>query len=268
MHYIVGDIQGCFDELMALLGRVRFDPAKDKLIAVGDLVARGPKSLEVMTYFMSLGDAACTVLGNHDLHLLAVLCGLKKAKKNDKLQGLLDSDRVADIVHYLRQQPLALWLDEAKVLVTHAGLPPGWNKDDCLAASNEISQALKSPGWQGMLAAMYGNEPDRWDPALGDDQRRRYIINALTRMRFCYPDGRLELAHKETPADGEQDGLIPWYQFHSPLPFTLAFGHWAALNGELARPDIRALDTGCVWGNKLSLWCVETDQRHTQAAYS
>ncbi|WKE66138.1 symmetrical bis(5'-nucleosyl)-tetraphosphatase [Gallaecimonas kandeliae] len=268
MRYVVGDIQGCFDELQALLDRVGFQPGRDCLYSVGDLVARGPKSLEVLRLFMSLEGSAKMVLGNHDLHLLAVLCGFHKAKKGDQLEAVLAAPERNAIVDYLRRQPLALWLEAPGVLVTHAGLPPHWGIADCLTASTEVEAALQGPDWQQMLEAMYGNEPNSWSPGLQGQDRLRYIINALTRMRFCYPDGALELKCKSSPQEGLKAGLRPWYQFHPQLPFQLAFGHWAALNGQLSRSDIKALDTGCVWGNKLTLWCLETGELLQQAALS
>lgn len=264
MHYIVGDIQGCYNELRALLDKVHFDPQQDCLIAVGDLVARGPDSLAVLRLFMELGDAARTVLGNHDLHLLSILSGQRKARASDHLDAVLKAPDQEQLIAFLRQQPLALWLDEVSVLVTHAGLPPQWQRDDALAASAEVSAVLTGPDWQQLLANMYGNEPALWRPDLAGYPRLRFAINALTRMRFCHPDGRLDFSCKASPQAGQDAGLLPWYRFHPSLPYRLAFGHWAALAGQVVRPDIKALDTGCVWGNSLTLWCPESDQLHQQ----
>ncbi|WP_115719945.1 symmetrical bis(5'-nucleosyl)-tetraphosphatase [Gallaecimonas mangrovi] len=268
MLYVVGDIQGCFDELMALLDKVAFDHSKDRLVSVGDLVARGPKSLEVLRFFMAHPESCKTVLGNHDLNLLAILCGHRKAKKSDKLDAILDAGDQDAISGYLRRQPLALWFEEQKLLVSHAGLPPEWQKEQVLAASSLVSQGLQNEGWQQLLLDMYGDEPSQWSPELTGTPLLRYIINSLTRMRFCRPDGSLELKCKACPADGISQGFIPWYQFHGPLPFTVAFGHWAALEGELTRSDIKALDTGCVWGNTLTLWCADNNFFYQQPAIS
>lgn len=268
MHYVVGDIQGCYRELMALLEKVAFNPSSDRLIAVGDLVARGPNSLDVLRFFMRHPESCQTVLGNHDLNLLAVLCDLRKAKKSDLLDEVLASPERGAIIDYLRRQPLALWFNELKLLVTHAGLPPLWDCQRTLAASSLVSQALQGDDWQQLLADMYGDQPDSWSPELCGTPLLRYIINGLTRMRFCRPDGSLDLKCKLGPAEGAKQGFVPWFDLQPPLPFTLAFGHWASLQGTLPRSDIKALDTGCVWGESLTLWCAETDTLHQQIAIS
>ncbi|WP_341502970.1 symmetrical bis(5'-nucleosyl)-tetraphosphatase [Gallaecimonas sp. GXIMD4217] len=260
-NYVVGDIQGCFAELERLLALVDFSPSRDKLWAVGDLVARGPESLRVLELFMALEGAAAVSLGNHDLHLLAILTGLKRAKAGDRLDAILASPRRAAIQHWLRHQPLALWDESHQVLISHAGLPPGWSPTDCLQRSDEVAEVLRGPHWQALLAGMYGNEPALWQDDLEGQPRLRHIINALTRMRFCHRDGRLELTRKGSPGG---DDLLPWYALHGRLPFTIAFGHWAALEGRADHPQVRALDTGCVWGKGLTLWQMENDQRFFQ----
>ncbi|MGL4546357.1 MAG: bis(5'-nucleosyl)-tetraphosphatase (symmetrical) ApaH [Plesiomonas sp.] len=262
--YLVGDLQGCYDELLALLEQVAFNPQDDELWLTGDLVARGPKSLECLRFVRSLGSAARTILGNHDLHLLSIDAGLAKAKPRDYLQPILEAPDRHELMHWLRQQPLLLAHPTYPFVMVHAGISPDWDLGTAAACAAEVEQVLRSPQYQAMLSMMYGNLPDKWSPDLQGDDRLRYIINAFTRMRFCYPDGRLEM-HCKLPAEQAPAPLLPWYQLPNPLlaNHRVVFGHWASLLGKTNQPAVYALDTGCVWGNHLTLlrW---DDQRYFQ----
>jgi len=253
----VGDVQGCHDELQQLLELAGFDLTKDELWLTGDLVARGPLSLEVLRFVHQLGQRARTVLGNHDLHLLATAAGHVKPKKKDKLEALLAAPDRDELLHWLRQQPLLVEHESLPVMMCHAGLSPQWDLDTARACAREVEALLRGDQADWLLQHMYGDEPSRWDPRLVGLPRWRYIINSFTRLRFCHPDGRLEFHNKLAPQPGgHPDGLRPWFELRQPdagEPF-LVFGHWAALLGQCSGPQMRALDTGCVWGNQLSLW--------------
>ncbi len=262
--YFVGDIQGCYEELMLLLLRVDFHPSKDELWSVGDLVARGPQSHKVLGLLSSFGDAAKVVLGNHDLHLLAITAGLKKPKPSDKLKKLLESKHLPRFIDWVRHQPLMRELPEHKLIMTHAGVPPQWDLQTLKTEANEVSQVLKSDSYLELIESMYTEEPEGWDPDLSGYLRHRYCIDALTRMRFLYPDGRLDFACKKPPQDNDSE-LKPWFEFPSQLDdYTLVFGHWAALMGHTGKANRIALDTGCCWGEDLTLWQLENGEKITQ----
>lgn len=257
--YLVGDIQGCYAELDSLLERVAFNPQFDRLWAVGDLVARGPDSLAVLQLFQQLGAAATTVLGNHDLHLLSVLSGVKPPKPADQLDALLalpNQQRDA-LIDWLCQCPLLL--QQQQLVVTHAGIYPWWTVQAAAEYAQEVSISLQA-AWQqqrlsSWLTTMYGNQPAQWHDQLQGEQRIRFIINAFTRMRFCYADGRLDFAAKHAPTESPAaTELIPWFELWQPSDYRLVFGHWAALAGATGRDDVIGLDSGCVWGEHLTLW--------------
>jgi bis(5'-nucleosyl)-tetraphosphatase (symmetrical) len=271
--YLVGDIQGCYAELDRLLTRVAFNPRDDQLWAVGDLVARGPDSLRVLQLFQQLGPAAATVLGNHDLHLLSLLSGVKQPKKSDRLDTImaLPAQQREDIIDWLVHCPLLL--QQQQLLVTHAGIYPWWSVSEAINYAAEVSASLQDAWRQqrlsSWLTAMYGNHPEQWHPHLQDEQRLRFIINAFTRMRFCYADGRLDLTAKQAPsASTVSAGLIPWYQLWQANEPCLVFGHWAALAGATGRADVVGLDSGCVWGQHLTLWRWPDGQCWQQPALS
>ncbi len=253
--YFVGDVQGCFDELQQLLALAQFNPIEDELWLTGDLVARGPKSLEVLRFVSGLGDKATTVLGNHDLNLLAVAAGHFPAKKKDKTENILSAPDGKDLIQWLRKQPLLATHPTLPIVMTHAGISPQWNIATAQACAREVELLLRGDqaGW--LLKHMYGEEPKQWHERLSGIERWRYIINSFTRMRFCQFDGSLELKCKSAPKE-QPAGLAPWFEVRQPEidePH-LVFGHWAALMGRCPIPSIKALDTGCVWGNQLSLW--------------
>ena len=262
--YVVGDIQGCFDGLSKLLKSVNFDPAKDKLIAVGDLVGRGPQSLETLQYLYSLGSQFETVLGNHDLHLLAIYCGIRQAKANDKLDTLLNDPQIGTYVSWLRNKPLALAL-APDTLVTHAGLYPQWSVAQALELSAQCSELLQSANWQSHLAKMYGDKPLVWQDSLQGSKRWRFCINAFTRMRYLYDDFKLDFNCKVSPADAPAN-LRPWFSITNNCindTTRLVFGHWATLAGNTQHPLRLALDTGYIWGQKMTLWHVQNDKKYS-----
>ncbi|HUR42152.1 MAG TPA: symmetrical bis(5'-nucleosyl)-tetraphosphatase [Verrucomicrobiae bacterium] len=250
--YAIGDVQGCFDELQRLLDKIRFDPAKDRLWFTGDLVNRGPKSLAVLRFVRDLGNSAVTVLGNHDLHLVAASIN-GKTRKKDTLDKVLRAKDADELIDWLRRRPL-LHVEGSFVLV-HAGLPPQWSVTDALEICGEASRAIASRRSDLFLAdGMYGDQPDRWTPALSGRDRLRFVINCCTRLRACTPQGHIDLKFKGAPGD-TPDGLIPWFTVpgRRSASETVLFGHWSAL-GRVHWPEYRVygLDTGVVWGRKLS----------------
>lgn len=250
--YAIGDVQGCHDELQALLRKVRFDAGRDRLWFTGDLVNRGPKSLKVLRFVRDLGDRAVVVLGNHDLHLAAAAINGKLRPKDtlDKVLKATDRDELLD---WLRRRPL-LHVQGDWVLV-HAGLPPQWSVDDAQEICRDAERALRSRRADAFLAeGMYGDLPDRWTPALRGRDRLRFVINCCTRLRTCTPEGHINLKYKGPPGD-TPDGLIPWFSVpgRRSASSTVLFGHWSAL-GRVYWPEHRVygLDTGVVWGRKLT----------------
>ncbi len=261
--YAVGDIQGCLEPLQCLLREVDFSPSRDTLWAVGDLVNRGPASLETLRYLDNLDNACISVLGNHDLHLLASAYDRKRLRKSDTLLPILkapDRDRLLD---NLRRRPMAHFDAARGIIMTHAGVPPVWDTEQTLQYAAEVEAVLRCDRqlpW--FLDEMYGNEPARWKPGLDGIKRLRVITNYLTRMRFCRADGTLDLKSKEGPGEAPK-GFAPWFTLPRRDPAVrIIFGHWAALEGQVDIPGIHALDTGCVWGNRLTLMNVDTGERH------
>jgi bis(5'-nucleosyl)-tetraphosphatase (symmetrical) len=251
--YFVGDIQGCFQELRSLLNQVEFDPETDQLWVAGDLVARGPDSLSVLRYIKSLGNSAKVVLGNHDLHLLAIHAGLKKAKSSDLLSELLGADDADELLNWLAQQPLVRKLPDENVYMSHAGLPPHWSPEKALEQATIASAYIASPERIQWLKVMYGEKPNQWSMAETNIEKFRFTVNALTRMRYCELDYSLEFSCKST-LDESPNHVKPWFTLTSmDKGYSWVFGHWAALMGVCPTKNIYALDTGCVWGGYLSL---------------
>ncbi len=248
--YLIGDVQGCDEALERLLRAIDFSASRDTLYLLGDLVNRGPDSVAVLRRLMALDGAAHCVLGNHDLHALAVAAGLRAPGRLDTLQGLLQAPDRDTLLGWLRQQAMAL--QAHGVLMVHAGVLPQWSASDTLARAAELEGVLRGPDWLDFLRQMYGNEPARWDDGLQGLPRLRVIVNALTRLRFCAADGTMEFDTKEG-ADGAPPGFMPWFDVpgRRTAGDVVAFGHWSTL-GWLDRPDVIALDSGCVWGGKLS----------------
>lgn len=250
--YVVGDVQGCYDPLQRLLHQVKFDPPRDQLWSVGDLVNRGPASLQTLRYVKSLGASFRMVLGNHDLHLLAVArrgCG---AKPGDTLEAILRAPDCAELLDWLQAQPLLI--HAAGYTLVHAGIPPQWTLLEAQQRAAEVEAVLRSPQSEHFFATMYGNEPDIWSAQLPAPERWRTITNYFTRMRFCDANGRLELRSKQPP-EQPPEGFAPWYAHarRRTLHEKIIFGHWAALAGRNVGANIFPLDTGCVWGHQLRL---------------
>ncbi len=250
MHYLVGDLQGCSEAFEQLLREIDFSPSRDGLTLLGDLVNRGPGSLAVMRRVRALGASAQAILGNHDLHLLAVACGARKARAGDTIQPVLDAEDADALLHWLRQRPLAVRVQGW--LCVHAGISPSWDADHTLALADEVSTVLGSDDHADFFHAMYGDEPARWHDDLQGHDRLRHIVNVLTRMRFCSPDGTLELKTKEGAAAAPK-GYLPWFDLRARRTATtrVAFGHWSTL-GLINRDTLLGLDTGCVWGGMLT----------------
>lgn len=248
--YAIGDLQGCYQSLVELLAQIDAATPDAKLIFVGDLVNRGPDSLATLRLIRSLGDRAQAVLGNHDLHLLAAAHGIRKLHRQDTLAQVLDAPDCDELLDWLRRRPMALF--ENGHLLLHAGVLPQWSATQTLALAREVEAVLQSPDWVNFLREMYGNEPTRWDDTLQGNARLRCIVNALTRLRFCTEDGTMEFAAKES-AGTALPGYLPWFDVaqRQTKDVTVVFGHWSTL-GLTLRPNLIGLDTGCVWGGKLT----------------
>jgi len=248
--YCVGDVQGCDAPLGRLLAEIDFSPSRDTLFVLGDLVNRGPASAQVLRRLMALGNAVQCVLGNHDLHLLAVAAGASRTKPLDTLDHLLQAPDRPALLDWLRHQRLAIWQHD--VLMVHAGVLPSWNVAQTLALAAEVETVLRGPDLSHFLQQMYGNTPDAWNDALSGADRLRAVVNALTRLRFCTAYGVMEFSSKEG-AGSAPPGFMPWFDVpgRQTANVTVAFGHWSTL-GKLQRHDVWALDTGCVWGGCLS----------------
>lgn len=251
-RYAIGDVQGCNQALQSLLHQLRFSADRDQLVLVGDLVNRGPDSLEVLRFVRHLGAAARIVLGNHDLHLLALHhAPQRRPRDTDTLDEVLAAADRETLLDWLILQPLVI--DDAAHgdLVLHGGVVPDWTRSDVLARARAVEQALRADP-RGFLSAMYGNKPERWADATTPMERHRFTINMLTRMRFCHADGRIDLKLKGPPDDAHAPWL-PWFE-HPHRRLTerrLVFGHWSTL-GLMRRPQLLSLDTGCVWGGTLT----------------
>ena len=260
--YVIGDLQGCLPQLIQLLEQVNYHPEQDKLWFAGDLVNRGPASLETLRFIKSLGSNAKVVLGNHDLHLLAVAHGHGDLKRKDTLAEVLTASDRDDLIHWLRQQPLCHYDSQLNTVMTHAGIPPCWSLSTTLALAKEVEDTLKSDDVNNFLSTMYGNTPDTWQDDLTGTDRLRTITNYLTRMRFCNPESKLDLKSKEGVGTASK-GYAPWFNYPTQLPENhhVVFGHWAAIEGITQQKQIHALDTGCVWGGSLTALRLEDMQR-------
>lgn len=259
MDYLVGDLQGCCDAFDRLLAEIGFSPSRDRLWVLGDLVNRGPQSLQTLMRLQALGAAATCLLGNHDLHLLAVAEGVRPEHRSDTLRGILAHPQRDALIDWVRQRPLAAqahgWL------LVHAGVVPQWDRDQVLALAREVEVMLRGPDLHGFLQVMYGNEPSRWSEALQGADRWRFVINVLTRIRFCSADGSMDFKLKEG-AGAAPPGLMPWFEVpgRRTQGVPIAFGHWSTL-GLVDRADLLSLDTGCVWGGSLTAARVDGGRR-------
>lgn len=257
--FAIGDIQGCYDDLMRLLERIHFDESEDQLWFAGDLVNRGPDSLGVLRFVKELGDSAVSVLGNHDLHLLAVAAGTAAKRKSDTLDEILSSPQRDEYLDWLRQRPL-LHHDEALgYTLVHAGLPPEWDLKQAKACARELEAALRGPQHAEFFRQMYGDEPRRWSPDLKGLERLRFIVNCFTRLRYCSKAGDLDLKSKGAPGT-QPEGYLPWFEVpgRASAGLHLLFGHWSTL-GDISSHSVYPLDTGCVWGGRLTALRLDGD---------
>lgn len=269
--YAIGDIQGCFDELIRLLDKIDFDSSRDQLWFVGDLVNRGPQSLAVVEFVRSLGDTAIVVLGNHDLHLLACAyvdkysCGTK-----DTFQDVLDSSQVDELSAWLRHRPLIHRDRELGYTMVHAGIPPHWTPAEAVGYANEVENTLRGENFVEFFTQMYGNTPNSWDPELAGWDRVRLITNFFSRLRYYSPNGEMDFKYKG-PVGSQPVDLIPWYELYRFPDETesIVFGHWSALHlsdKEMRKKRIFALDTGAVWGGTLTAMRLDDGQRFSVAS--
>ncbi len=250
--YAIGDIQGCYDELQALLARLDFNPAVDRLWFVGDLVNRGPKSLETLRYVRELGDAAVTVLGNHDLHLIAFAHGHAPNHDDHTLDDILAAPDRDELISWLCQRPLLHHDAALGFTLLHAGLPPQWDLALAQACASEVEAVLRGPRLPEFLAHMYGNRPRQWSADLSGFERLRFSINCFTRLRYCDADGRLDL-NSTGPPGSQPPGQLPWFRVpgRASRDLNIVFGHWSTL-GECSEPGVYPIDTGCLWGGALT----------------
>lgn len=252
--YIVGDIHGCFDELQLLLELADFTPEKDELWVTGDLVSRGPKSLETLRFLKGLGNNAKVVLGNHDLHLLAIHQGIYPSKEKYQLNPILDAPDCDELLSWLQHQPLLLRHPEFNFVMVHAGISPQWSIKQAEKFSKEVELYLQSDNFKLLLEGMYGNQPASWSDELQGIARLRFIINAFTRMRYCFLDGALEFENKLAPHHTDNPTIKPWFEIDSlDRSSDILFGHWASLLGRVNKSGIYGLDTGYIWGNSLTM---------------
>lgn len=268
--YAIGDVQGCHKDLQTLLNKIPFNPQNDTLWFAGDLVNRGTQSLEVLRFVKSLPDRTVTVLGNHDLHLLAVDAGFKQDKHGD-LADILNAPDRRELIDWLRNRPMLHSDTESGYTLVHAGLSPAWDEKTARQCARELEEVLRSDSYHDFLAVMYGDEPVSWSDELTGWDRLRYICNCFSRIRFCDQQGELALKEKGSP-DNLQEKHIPWFNVpqRKNKNMNIIFGHWSTM-GNHHQPGIYALDTGCVWGGKLTAIKVATNppeyiQTNCQAA--
>lgn len=248
--YAIGDIQGCYDDLLRLLEQIRFSPETDQLWFTGDLVNRGPKSLETLRFVKSLGDAAVTVLGNHDLHLLATAAQSGKTRKKSSMDDVLQAKDCSELLQWLRHRPLLHC--QGDFCMVHAGLPPQWDLDTAKKMAEKAEKILRGRNYTKYIKLMYGDKPDIWSEKLKGAERLRFTINCFTRMRFCHADGRLDFEHSG-PLGTQPPHLIPWFQMpgRKSAGLKIIFGHWSAL-GYRNENNCYGIDTGCLWGGQLT----------------
>ena len=258
--YAIGDLQGCYDPFRRLLDAIRFDSDKDTLWLTGDLVNRGPKSLKTLRFVKSLGDAVITVLGNHDLHLMALAADkIHFGRRFETLEKILNASDCDELIDWLRHRPLAHYDDDLDTLLVHAGTHPAWSISKTLARAAEVEAQLRGSDYESLLGKMYGNTPTQWSGSLTGYKRLRFIINCLTRMRMLTAKGRLNFSHSGSPFRARKN-LTPWFEFEDrkSKDTRIVFGHWSALS-LIVLPKLIALDTGCIWGRQLT--AVRLDKR-------
>ena len=255
--YAIGDIQGCYDELIDLLDKIAFDPEVDTLWFTGDLINRGPQSLKALRFVMQLGDRAITVLGNHDLHLLATAHDKREKNRKDTLDDILAADDLDDLLDWIRCLPLLHSDKTCGYTLIHAGLPPQWDLDQSKRLAREVTDVLASDNYLAFLDHMYGDQPDHWQKDLDGWDRLRFIINAFTRMRYCTAKGVINLKEKGPPGS-QQQGHTPWFTVEGRKTGhdRIIFGHWSTVHlgniRNFQKYNVYPLDTGCLWGGRLS----------------
>ena len=266
--YAIGDIQGCYDELIILLDKIKFQSEQDQLLICGDIINRGPKSLETIEFLYSIKKNCHITLGNHDLHFLAVAEGVKEISDSDTFQAILEDENIDIYVSWIKELPfhhisnLKIEGEMKPYIMTHAGIPPHWTREELEKFSLELTEILKGPDSKVLLENMYGNEPNHSSKCNSEIERLRLNINYFTRMRFCKNDGTLDLLNKGK-ANEKPPQMKPWFDWSLKIledPFHILFGHWAALEGKTGKINISALDTGCVWGKKLSALRLEDNR--------
>jgi bis(5'-nucleosyl)-tetraphosphatase (symmetrical) len=257
--YAIGDIQGCYDEFRSLLARLKFDAARDRLWLVGDLVNRGPKSLETLRFVKGLDEAAICVLGNHDLHLLAEHAGARRTRPGSSLRAVLDADDREELINWLRRRPLLHHDEQFNYTMVHAGLAPQWDLGTARTCAREVERLLRGPNYRQLLHNMYGDQPNSWSEDLVGWPRVRTIINIFTRMRYCDLQGQMNMKANGPPGS-QHTGLMPWFEVpgRRSMDLNIVFGHWAAL-GFYRVPGVIALDSGCVWGGALTALRMDAD---------
>lgn len=265
-NYVIGDVQGCFEALKALLKEIQFDAEQDFIWFAGDLVARGENSIAALRFIKKLAEqgAAATVLGNHDLTLLAYARGIKPVKEKDNVRDVIDAIDSDDLIDWLRKQPMCLFPNEQTIL-THAGIPNIWSAEKTAQLAQEVEAIMAHDDFEVLddfLKEMFGKEPALWSDQLQGHERIRCIVNYLTRMRLTDAEGRLEYSFKDALDDPMPEGFKPWFEFESQAAQThqILFGHWAALNGKTISNKIQNVDGGCVWGNQLMAFRLEDQQ--------
>jgi len=260
--YAIGDIQGCYDELILLLDKINFDEKKDSLWFVGDLVNRGPKSLETLRFVKSLKNKPIVVLGNHDLHLLAVSEGFRTVHLKDTFQDVLNAPDKNDLFAWLKAQKFLHLDNKLNFVMTHAGIYPLWTLENAMQFAKELEAIIHGEQYREFLAHMYGNQPECWSESLTGWERYRFIVNAFVRMRYVDSQGRLDM--KETcPIGSQPDTLIPWFKLanRKSIKQDIVFGHWASIVGVTNEPNVFAVDTGCVWDRELTALRLEDQRR-------
>jgi len=254
-RYAIGDVQGCHQSLLELLTKINFAPGKDRLWIAGDLVNRGPKSLESLRYIKALTELdhkpAKVVLGNHDLHLLALYYTQKPPKRKDTFDEILAAPDCDELMTWLRHQPLMVWSKKHDVVMSHAGIPHIWSIKEAHSLSQEVATTLSGPDYVDFFKRMYGNQPNNWASSLKGMDRLRVITNYFTRMRFIKSTGELDFAAKEAIGSAPEN-YLPWFTLKRKEVTRVVFGHWAALEGKTGSEQFQALDTGCVWGGTLT----------------
>lgn len=251
-NLLIGDIHGCYDQFMRVLEKADFN-SSDTVWLTGDLVARGPKSLDVLRFVKNNQSQMRVILGNHDLNLLAVYAGIRKSHKKDNIEQILSAPDCDELINWFRKQPLIQIDESLKIIMIHAGISPQWDLPTTIKCAQDLHAVLSSDAYPLFLDSMYGNYPDLWSDDLQGLERLRFISNVFTRMRYCYADGQLDMYCKESPKDAPSN-LKPWFDLPRQIPaeYSIVFGHWAALKGKGTPDNIYGLDTGCCWGGRLT----------------